>query len=252
MMCKNMRLAVFMAFIFVLSTISAGCDKKEETLVVYAGKGLRVGVEDIVKSFEEKHKISVDVVYGGSQTILTVLKNTGKGDMFIPGDITYLKEAGEFIEQYQVIATHIPVVVVRVDNQKKIQSFFDLANPGVTLAIGNKNTCAIGAGTDYIFNQTGNKESYLKNVTIESPTANELLDMVIQKEVDATINFAHLLNLQKAEDLMKIEIPANLISPLEIPVAILNTSENKKNATLFANFAAKEGKQIFKKHGFGE
>ncbi len=61
-----------------------------------------------------------------------------------------------------------------------------------------------------------------------------------------------LLAQPEYQDLRRVEIPSVLNAIQEIHIAILTISQNKKTAQLFADFAASEGKAIFKKHGFGE
>lgn len=242
---------VFSLFIGAMVLISSGCDRHEDKLIVYAGKGLKAVVQDIVHSFEQRYGVEVVVVYGGSQTILSTLKKTEKGDIFIPGGLQYVEEAGDLVAYYKVVAKHRLTVAVRSDNGKNINSFQDLARSGISLAIGNKGTCAIGTTTEELLKRAGNSHDYLENVAIRASTANELLDLVIQGEVDAVITHDHMLKLAKSKDLRRVDIPASLVKAHEIPLAVLRVSENRQIAELFSSFVEKEGQQIFKKHGFG-
>lgn len=246
----TLLILLFLAGLTVPFFIS--CTKHEKTLTVYAGKGLKAAMEDIVHTFEARHDVRVNVIYGGSQTILTVLQKTHKGDIFIPGGLQYIEQAGDLISSYQVVAEHKPLIVVRKDNTQEILSFQDLARPGIRLAIGNKKIAAIGRSTEHMFERTGNKDDYLKKIIILGSTANELLDLVIQGEVDAAITHAHLLHLPKSKELRGIDIPDSLMESLKIPLAVLRVSENQKTATLFSKFVATEGRQFFQEHGFGE
>lgn len=246
---------VFFSFLFFTGAVVlffSGCVKQEKKLIVYAGKGLKAAVEDIVRSFEQTHRVNVNVVYGGSQTLLTVIQKTQKGDVFIPGRLQYIEQAGDLVVNYKIIAEHRPVVVVRADNTKGIFSFQDLTRPGISLAIGNKEICALGESTEDLLERTGNLPDFLKNVTIHGSTASELLDLVVQGEVDAAITYSHLLTQAKSKELRRIDIPATFIQPLKIPLGVLRVSENRKIADLFCTFVDTEGRKIFEKHGFGE
>ena len=250
-MLKKTAFFLFMLFAGVTIFFSAGCTEPEKKLIVYAGKGLKSAVEDIVNSFQQKHKVHVNVIYGGSQTLLSVMLKTKKGDIFIPGGLQFIEEAGEFVAYHKIIAEHLPAVVVRKDNTKEIFSFHDLTRPGIRLAVGNKKTCALGKSTAKLLKQTENPPEFLKNVIMQGSTANEVLDLVIQEEVDAVITFKHLLNLPKSRELRKVDIPASLIVSQKIPLAVLRVSENRKVADLFCTFVETEGREIFQKHGFG-
>jgi len=247
--------AVFFTFLLFTGAIIlffSGCANQDKKLIVFAGKGLKVAVEDIVHSFEQKYRVNVNVVYGGSQTLLTVIQKTHKGDIFIPGRLQYIEQADDLVAYYKIIAEHRPAVVVRSDNTKEIFSFQDLTRPGISLAIGNKNTCALGMITEELLERSGKLPDFLKNVVIQAATADELLDLVVNGEVDAAITHAHLLTLPKSKELRRVDIPASFIQPQKIPLGVLRVSENRKIADLFCTFVDTEGSEIFKKHGFGE
>lgn len=250
-MFKKFIFLIFLLFFGTLIFLSFGCAKEEKKLIVYAGKGLEAAVSDIVHSFEHKHGVKVSVIYGGSQTILSVIQKTQKGDIFIPGGLHYMEQAGDLISNYKIVATHQPVLAVRIDNTKNIHSLQDLTKPGIRLAIGNKKICAIGKTTEKLLKQNGNLHDFLANVTVYGVTANELLDLVIQGEVDAAITHGHLLNLPKAKEIRKIALPGSRTNSLAIPLGILRVAENKTSAHLFYSYVETEGRDIFEKHGFG-
>jgi molybdate transport system substrate-binding protein len=251
MVYKKAGFYIVLFFAGTLALFSSGCSEQEKRLTVYAGKGLQAAVEEIVHSFEQSHKVSVNVVYGGSQTLLSVMQTTQKGDVFIPGALRYIEEAGDLVAYYKIIAEHRPAVMVRGDNLKDIVSLQDLTKPGIKLAIGNKKTCALGQATDKLLERTGYRPDFLKNVTIQGSTANELLDLVIQGEVDAAITHSHLLTLPTSHKLRKIDIPASLVESLKIPLGVLRFSENRKVADQFCIFVETEGREFLKKHGLG-
>lgn len=230
----------------------AGSIEQEKRLTVYAGKGVKAAIEEIVHSFEQKHNVNVNVVYGGSQTLLSVIQTTKKGDIFIPGGRQYIEKAGDLVAYSKIIAEHRPAVMVRADNTKGIVSFQDLTRPGIRLAIGNPKICALGQVTHKLLERTGNQSDFLKNVVVQGSTATELLGLVALGEVDATITHAHLLKLPTAKGLRKIDIPASLIESLKIPVGVLRVSENREIADQFYLFIETEGRDFFKRHGFGE
>ena len=80
----------------------------------------------------------------------------------------------------------------------------------------------------------------------------ELLDLVLNKEVDAALVWSDMKLWQKARDLRFIELPPGINKTEEIQIAVLSTTTDKKNASVFADFVATEGRKLFTKHGFGE
>jgi len=225
---------------------------KDKTLIVYAGKGLQKAMEEIKAVFEEKHDIKLDIFYAGSVTCLRTIKETGRGDIFVPGSIHVLENYADLVDNHQYVALHVPMVCIHKDNPKEIRSFDDLAKPGVRLSVGNTKMCSMGEVANKIISRSALKEGLAKNIVIRSPTVVELLSLVIKKEVDAAIIWKDAMHWPEFRDLKGIEIPPDINEPNEIHVAVLTTSEHKKRAQLFADFVASEGKTIFVKHGFSE
>ena len=229
-----------------------GCAKKEPSLSVFSGKGLKKPMEEIKAAFQQKYDVELNMIYAGSITLLKTIEDTKKGDIFIPGSIRTIKKAGNFVDNHNYVASHIPIIAVHKNNPTNIQSLDDLANPGVRLTIGNVNMCAIGRTAAEIIAKCEQKEVLEKNVVIRSATVNELLNLLIKKEVDAAIIWKDMLRWSASKDLKCIEIASDLNKIEEIHVAVLTTTEDKKTAQLFADFVASEGKAIFKKNGFCE
>ena len=130
--------------IFLISIVVGGCAEKQERLFVYSGKALKKPMEDIRVAFEQKYHIKPEIIYAGSVTCLNTIKQTEKGDVFIPGSVLNIKEAGALVDSYQYVALHVPVIGVHKDNPKNIHTLNDLVAPGVRLAIGNAKMCSMG------------------------------------------------------------------------------------------------------------
>jgi molybdate transport system substrate-binding protein len=209
-------------------------------------------MEQVKEAFEHRYDVHVHMVYAGSETLLRTIKKTRKGDIFIPGSVTFLRESDELVLQHQYVADHIPVFAIRKDNPKVIQTFSDLLQPDLKLAVGNKDMCAIGRVAESIIRDSGRKQEFTKNITITGSTVNELLDLVLRREVDASLIWADMLSWPETQDLQRLEIPAAINKPKKIHVAVLSTAVEKKTALLFADFVATEGKSFFRTHGFGE
>ena len=253
-MGKKANCFIFIVVIaFCVSILMAGgCGKQEKKLTVYCGKGLKRVMEEVKGAFERTYEVRVHMVYAGSETLLKTMKKTRKGDVFIPGSVNFLRESGELVLTHQYVAEHIPVIAIRKDNPKVIESFSDLLQPGLKLAVGNKDMCAIGRVAGSIIKASNREQEFTKNIAITGSTVNELLDLVLRREVDASLIWADMLSWPEAQDLQGIEIPEAINKPKKIHVAVLSTAAEKKTALLFADFVATEGRAFFRTHGFGE
>ncbi len=228
----------------------AGCVREQPPLIVYAGKGLRNTMEKIRQDFEEKHGIPVSIIYAGSDTLLTTIQKSKKGDIFIPGSAPYIAELREQVTTIRPVAKHMPAFLVRADNPKRLRTFTDLMAAGVKIAVGNKDMCAIGMVAETIIAASEQPETFRRNIVVTGSTVNELLNLVVTGEVDAALAWEDMQQWPEATGLQPVAIPDAINAPEEIQIAILASSANPKQAALFVDFVATEGKASFAKHGF--
>jgi ABC-type molybdate transport system substrate-binding protein len=93
-------------------------------LVVLCGAGLRAPMEECRKEFERRHRVSVRVVYGGSQCLLAQIAITYRNaliDIYAPGEEFYAKQAQDrgYVTIYKPMAYFIPVIMVREATQRR-------------------------------------------------------------------------------------------------------------------------------------
>ena len=249
---KRIGQLILFAVLGVALSLGGGCSQGEDPLLVYAGKGLTNAMEEVKQSFEQQVGIPIYIVYAGSDTLLTSLQKTRKGDVFIPGSSSYIKKAGELATTDQFVAYHTPAFAVRADTTKNLRTYADLLVPGVRLAVGNKDMCAIGRIAETILSDSTPQQTFRPNIVITGSTVNELLQLVVDGEVDASMIWNDMLQWPEAMDLMQIALPDDINKPKEIRVTVLSTSTSPDRATRFADFIAAEGRDIFAKHGFGK
>jgi molybdate transport system substrate-binding protein len=234
--------------LLVMFLVIPGCGRESEPLVVYAGKGLKYPLEEISENFRQREGIPVSIVYAGSDTLLTTLQKTNRGDVYIPGSSSYIKDAGALVTRDRFVAMHIPAFAVRAGN---LRTYADLLAPGVRIAVGNKDMAAIGRIVEAMLKDTTPEQNFRHNIVITASTVNELLELVVDGEVDAALVWSDMLRWKAAKALALVEIPAVLNKPKEIRVCVLSTSLAPDRATRFADYVAGEGQKIFEKHGFG-
>lgn len=245
-------LAIRLVLLSVIFAVASGCSQEKEPLVVYAGKGLKHAMEEVKQSFEQRDGTPVSIIYAGSDTLLTTLKNTHKGDIFIPGSLSYIKKAGKLVAAKHYVAQHVPGFAVRGDTARALTSYSDLLAPGVRIAVGNKDMCAIGRVGESILSDCESHESFRNNIVVTGSTVNELLQLLINSEVDAALIWKDMLQWPEAKELQHIALPDDINKPKEIWVAVLSTSTDPERARRFADFVATEGRTIFVRHGFGK
>ncbi|MDP2105630.1 MAG: extracellular solute-binding protein, partial [Desulfobulbaceae bacterium] len=242
----NICKVVLLAALGVWLALGVGCSRDERPLVVYVGKGLDFPMEEVKQVFEKQHQENpLTIIYGGSETLLSTIQKTRKGDLFIPGSAGYISSAGDLVKEDRYVADHLPVFAVRADNPKNLQTFSDLLADGVKLAVGNKDMCAIGQVAEAIINASDRQAAFRDNIVITGTTVNELIKLVADGEVDAALVWADMLQWPEGKGLRRVEIPSAINTVEEIRIAVMTTSASPQSAALFANFLVTEGQAIF-------
>lgn len=222
-----------------------------ESLFVYCGAGMRKPMEEIGLLFEEENGISVNYNYAGSNTLLSQMELTQKGDIYMPGATYYFDVAREkgFTDYEQLIAYHVPVIAVPKGNPANITSLDDLAKSGVKVILGDSKAVAIGKLGDTLLKDNGIYEDVEKNVVARGATVNELVVYISMDQGDASIIWEDLVvNSEKIES-VAINSQKNIIKI--IPIGTLSFSNKDDAAKKFVDFVASDkGKTIFKKNGF--
>lgn len=222
-----------------------------KSLFVYSGAGLKAPMQEIGWLFENQTGIKVDITYAGSGALISQMNLTHKGDLFIPGgtaDFQNAKKRGLVTGDPELLAYHIPVIVVQKGNPKNIQSLKDLATPGLKVALGDFNATAIGRSSDQMFAKLNITDDVAKNVVVRTSTVNEIATAMISSQVDAAVITHDMVNKDKMD---MIEIPVSDNSILIIPIGVTSFSNDPDTASAFVKFVSSDaGKKIFVDHGF--
>jgi ABC-type molybdate transport system substrate-binding protein len=75
--------------------VESGRDKGSQPLLVHCAASLKAAVTAIATEYERETGRRVELSFGGSQTLLTNITNSKRGDLFLPADDTYIAAARE-------------------------------------------------------------------------------------------------------------------------------------------------------------
>jgi len=254
------KTAILAVTILFCSLIAHGCIGKPaqsatdgtESLLVYCGAGMRAPMDELGDQFEQEYGVNVICNYAGSGHLLNQMELAQQGDVYQPGSTYYCDLAREksLIDYEKRVAYHVPVIVVPKGNPANITCLNDLAKPGVKVALGDPEACAIGKLGDEILEKNGIKDAVGDNVIARGATVNALTVYVSKGDVDAAITWAEtVLFAPDATDSIEIPEEENIIKI--IPVGTLTFSENKESARKFVDFITSDcGKAIYEKYGF--
>ena len=223
-----------------------GCGKKPEPpggpkgeLTVLCGAGIRPPMETIRKQFEREHNCTVNVNYGGSGVHLGQLKAGGHADLYIPGDVWWVRKAQAqgMVENYKVAAWFVPVIAVQSGNPKGIKGLADLARDDVRVGLGRVDGCAVGPVARDVLAAAGLAGQV--KPAFEDTTVNSLADQVKLEALDAAIIWDAVAKLY-ANDIDIVPIEDGEFHAVPFAVAVLKQAKDRALAQAFAETVAGE------------
>lgn len=223
---------------------------ENQTLLVYAGAGLKKPMEKIKDEFETKTGAKLEIVYAGSGQLLAQLEQSGKGDVFIVGSKPTYDAAIEkgLANESVPVAHHTPVIVTQKGNEKNIYGLKNLNQDGIKLALGDAEANAIGKTSVKMFEKAGITD-YEKNVVVKTATVNELYQAIKTGSVDAAIVTKD--SAFGKDDLEIVEIEPEFLIDQVISIGTLKISENEELAQKLVEYMKSDSASFaFEEFGF--
>ncbi|MCW8799487.1 MAG: molybdate ABC transporter substrate-binding protein [Desulfobacter sp.] len=244
--CGKSKILVLCIWICLISSPVFSQTESREILV-FAGAGMRLPLNDIGKKFGSLHGIKVLYDFEGSGRLGNKVLVGQAPDVFIPGSDKWakiLKEKG-YVDNYTPLAFHTPVIITPEENSN-VTCLNDFSNPDNKIVLGDAKACAIGGISTKIFKKTGLDESAMR-VRARAVTVKQLVLWIEGRNADAAIVWkADAVQSGKVR-IVYIPEEDNIINM--IPVCRM--AEHNQAATAYVNYLlSSEGKEIFKEHGF--
>ncbi len=224
---------------------------RKKPLKLYAGAGLRIAIDKLVSVFKEDTGIVVEPEYGGSGIIIARAQMNNDGDMFMPGDISWVEilhnKTGR-VETITQVSYFIPVIIVKKGNPKNIKTVADFYRDDVSVGLGREDACQIGKISTTILKNHGLDRAKLTHK--QSLTVNEIGVWLKMNDIDTGIVWdAIACNIADAVDKIAIPRDKNIIS--KVVVGLLSNSKNKTGAQKFIDFlTGPKAKKILNENGF--
>jgi molybdenum ABC transporter molybdate-binding protein len=219
-------------------------------LTLYAGSMLRPAIEKTVTAFEEREGVRVTRVYNGCGILVAQMKAGEVPDAYFACDSEFMNQVKDHFPQPTSISQNELVILVKKGNPHKIRSLKDLTNEGLRVGIGHEKQCAMGWLTQRTFDESGMKTALMKNVAVQTPTGDMLVNQMRSGSLDAAV--AYLSNAAgAAEHLDAVRIHGIPCSVATQPYAVAKDSQHKQLAArLLAAIRAEESRARFKSEGF--
>ncbi|HEY7310674.1 MAG TPA: molybdate ABC transporter substrate-binding protein [Gemmataceae bacterium] len=251
----------FLASVLVLAALigfllwdshKSGADAEARTLIVFCAAGIKAPVEKAARDYERAYGVPVRLQYGGSQTLLANIEVSERGDLYLPGDDSYLLAARKkgLVAEILPLARMTPVLAVRKGNPKNLHSLQDVLTSDSRLSQANPDAAAVGKLTRDALRRSGQWDAWQKQVLVSKPTVNDVANDVAVGAVDAGIVWDALVRQTPALEM--VVLPELSAANAHVAVGVLNRGTQPSAALRFARYLAARdrGLPLFEQDGF--
>ena len=193
--------------------------------------------------------------FGSSAALATQINEGAQADLFAAASPAQIAAIGRAAREPKTFATNR--LAIALSPASSLQSYRDLANPGLKLVLAAKDVPAgeyareslekasapAAYGADF-------QRKVLANLKSEEVNVRAALAKVQLGEADAAIVYA--TDIAAGAGIRRIEIPAELNVVAEYPLSVLSGAKNSVGASAFvALLLSSEGQEVLKQFGFG-
>ena len=251
-----MRLFILLLIGLLVFIPSGGCSSgEEESITVFVGSVSKPAIEKAAQIFEQRTGIRVYLNFGGSGTMLSQMKLSQGGDLYIPASPDYMvmAEDGGVVEpeSMKIIAYLVPAILVQDGNPKDIRTLSDLAKPGIKVGIADPRSVSIGLYAYEILEYNSLLPEVAENIVTYGESYGKMVNLVALRALDAVIGW------RVSSQWQPNTIDVVYLKPKQIPRlsyisgAISSFTENRDGAQRFLGFlVSAEGQAIYSQWGY--
>jgi molybdate transport system substrate-binding protein len=224
-----------------------------EPLVVFCAAGVRRPVEAAIQRYEQELGQPVQIQYGGSQTLLANLEVARRGDLYVPGDESYIGLARDkdLVAESIPLARMTAVLAVRKGNPKGIRSLDDLARARVAIGQADPGAAAIGKLVEAALAPTGRLDAIRRNTVVFKPTVNDVASDLALGTIDAAFVWDTIVAQQ--HQIEAVHLPELAKATARVSVGVLRSTTRSAVALRLARYLAASDRGLveFAGRGFG-
>ncbi|MAF85388.1 MAG: molybdate ABC transporter substrate-binding protein [Dehalococcoidales bacterium] len=247
--------ALLLVGLLVLIPIGGCTNGEQKTITAFCGSASKPAMEEAAQTFEEETGIKVYLNFGGSGTMLSQMKLSKSGDLYIPGSPDYMAmaERNSVIdpESLKIISYLVPAILVQEGNPKNILGLSDLTKPGIKVGIADPESVSIGLYAYEILKHNNLLEEVGENIVTYGESYSKIVSLVALKTVDVIIGW-RVFSKWDPDTLGVAYLKPEQIPRLSyIPGAISTFTEDNESTQKFLDFlASPQGQKIFSKWGY--
>lgn len=248
----------------VLLVLIAGCDTEKypvakdsakREILIYCGMTMVKPILELAAQFEEQENCIVKLTYGGSNHLKRSIEINQVGDLYLPGEESYVKELAEksIVTDSTKLGYNKAALFVQNGNPRDISAdVTNLVDPQLHVVIGNDNSGSIGRETRRILELAGIYQDVVDNALYLTTDSKGLVKAIKNKEADIVINWQAVLYLDDNQQHMTVlPIADQYIEKQPLVLGLLSYSKHPELARKFMDLATSPGGQsTFKRYGF--
>jgi ABC-type molybdate transport system substrate-binding protein len=223
---------------------------EQPELTLYAGSMLRPAIEDTIAGFERREGVKVTRVYNGCGILVAQMKAGEVPDAYFACDTEFMNQVKDIFPSPESVSQNELVILVQKGNPHGIKTLEDLSQPGLRVGIGHEKQCAMGWITQRTFEESGLRTEVMKNVVVQTPTGDMLVNQMRSGSLDAAV--AYLSNAAgAAEFLDAIRIQGIPCSVATQPYGVAKGSQHRQlGQRLLDAIRTPSSKEKFTSEGF--
>lgn len=172
-------------------------------LILFSGGVNRPAIEKLLHEFADREGATLTTVFNGCGILCATMKTMGDAnnpkfpDAYYACDLCFIPPvANHFPEAVLLTETDIGIVV-RKGNPRNVKTMADLAQPGLRVGLCNAEQSTLGYMTKGMLKASALFEGIRKNVAVEVPTADFLINQMRAGGLDAAIVYRVNFQLQE-------------------------------------------------------
>jgi len=254
---KRFSLVLILIIVLMLAWgIVIYAEEKKVEILAFCGSASKPAMDECAKLFDEESGIRVVLYFSGSGKMLSQMKMSKRGDIYIPGSPDYMVKAMndgvvDVHQNVEIIAYLVPAILVQQGNPKNIQGLCDLLKEGIRVAIGDPESVCVGLYAYEILEKEGTLNDVKRNIVTLGGSCSRTAALIPMKAVDVIIGWRVFAKWNpETTDVIFLK-PDQVPRLAYIQAAISTFSVHPKEAKQFIEFLkCPEGQQIFTKWGY--
>ncbi len=232
-------------------------------ITVFAAASLRNAYTELGADFQQVNPgVTVAFSFAGSQQLAEQIANGAPCDVFASANQAQMRAAARTgridAGGARTFARNRLVVIYPQSNPARLTGLRDLGKPGIKLVLANKTVPVGGYSLDFLNSASAQPEfgtaygpSVLANVVSYEEDVRAVLNKVALGEADAGIVYSSDVTDDAAARIGKLDIPDELNTVANYPIAPLKDSPSPALAQAFIAYVlSTEAQAVLVKHGF--